>query len=271
MIEPAPLPEIAVNAGLRVLQPERARSPEFLEDLRALNPEVIIVAAYGQLLPKSVLELPRLGCLNVHASLLPKYRGAAPIQWAILNDDPETGVTIMKMVEKLDAGEILSRRATEITPEDTAATLHQRLAHLGADLLVATLRTYALGVVTLHAQAEAEATYARKITKEDGLMDWLQPARTLWNRVRAFTPWPGAYTCPPGDSKLRVIKIWRASVVEAGGGDPGVILDSGKTGITVACGAGALRIEEVQLEGGKRLTAAQFLAGHPLKPGNRFG
>jgi methionyl-tRNA formyltransferase len=265
--QPSPVKEIALRAGLPLLQPERARDAAFLEELRKLKPDFIVVAAYGQLLPAAVLTLPPLGCFNVHASLLPKYRGAAPIQWAILNDEAETGVTIMKMAEKLDTGDILSRRITEITPQDTAATLQQRLAEMGAQLLVATLRKCVMGIATAHPQVEAEATYARKITKEDGRLDWSQPARALWNRVRALTPWPGAFTCPAGEAKLGTVKILRASLEETQSGQPGCVLAAGKEGVVVACGKGALRVEELQLEGGKHLTAAQFLAGHPLPPG----
>jgi methionyl-tRNA formyltransferase len=270
-LHPSPVKEIALGAGLPVLQPERARDAVFLEELRRLQPDFIVVAAYGQLLPAVILTLPALGCVNVHTSLLPKYRGAAPIQWAILNDEAETGVTIMKMAEKLDAGDILSRRTTAITPQDTAATLHDRLALMGAQLLAATLAKMVMGIITAHPQVEAEASYARKITKEDGRLDWSQPARALWNRVRAFTPWPGAFTCPPVESKWRTIKICRAGLPENQSGAPGVVLKADKEGIVVACGQGALRIQELQLEGGRRLTAAEFLSGHSLKPGERLG
>ncbi|MGA3181352.1 MAG: methionyl-tRNA formyltransferase [Verrucomicrobiota bacterium] len=269
-LQPSPVKEAALQLGLPVLQPARARDPAFLEQLRPFRPDVIVVAAYGQLLPAAILNLPPLGCLNVHASLLPKYRGAAPIQWAILNDESETGVTIMKIAPTLDTGDILARRITEITPQDTAATLHDRLAGMGAQLLLATLPKCAMGILTAHPQVEAEATYARKITKEDGRLDWTQPARSLWNRVRAFTPWPGAFTFPPAESKLGMIKIRRASPQETPSGAPGVVLQAGKPGIEVGCGQGSLRIEVLQLEGGRAMTAAEFLAGHPLRPGDKL-
>ena len=270
---PSPVKEAALRAGLPVLQPERARDAAFLEELRRLAPDIIVVAAYGQLLPPAILALPQRGCFNVHASLLPKYRGAAPIQWAILNGESETGVTIMKMAEKLDTGDILAQRAAAITAGDTAATLHERLARLGAQLLVETLENAVNHTLAARPQSEAEATYARKIIKEDGRLDWAQPARSLWNRVRAFVPWPGAFTHLPGGAPLRTVKIWRASVEESlavAPGAPGAVVQADKTRIVVACGEGALRIHELQLEGGRRLTAAEFLAGHPLKTGDRL-
>jgi methionyl-tRNA formyltransferase len=274
-LQPSPVKQAALRAGLPVLQPESARDAAFLEELRRLEPLLIVVAAYGQLLPPAILALPPLGCFNVHASLLPKHRGAAPIQWAILNDDSETGVTIMKMAEKLDTGDILAQRATAITAGDTAATLRDRLARLGAQLLIETLENAVNNTLTARPQIEAQATYARKIARADGRLDWSQPARSLWNRVRALAPWPGAFTALPGREKLRTVKIWRASVEESRAGAPGApgaVAQADKTGIAVACGGGgALRIHELQLEGGRRLSAAEFLAGHPLQPGDLLG
>jgi methionyl-tRNA formyltransferase len=268
-LQPSPVKEAALRAGLPVLQPERARDAAFLEELRRLKPDILVVAAYGQLLPPAILALPPLGCCNVHASLLPKYRGAAPIQWAILNDESETGVTIMKMAEKLDTGDILAQRATAITAGDTAGTLRERLARLGAQLLIETLENAVNNTLIARPQIEAQATYARKITKADGRLDWSQPARSLWNRVRALAPWPGAFTTLPGREKLRAVKIWRASVEESRAGAPGAVAQADKMGIVVACGkGGALRIHELQLEGGRRLSAAEFLAGHPLETGD---
>jgi methionyl-tRNA formyltransferase len=224
------------------------------------------------LLPSAILALPPLGCFNVHASLLPKYRGAAPIQWAILNDEAQTGVTIMKMAEKLDTGDILAQHATAISAGDTAATLGERLAGIGAELLAGTLGNAVNNNISARPQIEAQASYARKITREDGRLDWSQPARALWNRVRALVPWPGAFTFLQGGAKSRIVKIWRASVEASRAGAPGVVAQADKAGIVVACGGGGgLRIEELQLEGGRRLTAAEFLAGHPLPPGVRLG
>jgi methionyl-tRNA formyltransferase len=265
----SPVKEAATRRKFPVLQPERARNEEFIAELRGLRPDLIAVAAYGQILPKAILELPRFGCLNVHTSLLPKYRGAAPIQWAILNDEPETGVTIMKMDAGLDTGDILTQVKTPIHAQDNAQALHDRLGELGAALLVSTIREHVTGNITPRPQPAAGASQARKLTKEDGRLDWSQPARALWNRVRAFTPWPGAYTHLPGDPHPQLLKIWRAEVVEASG-QPGEIVETGKAGVTVMCGCQALRIQELQREGGRRMNAGEFLAGHQLKPREKF-
>jgi methionyl-tRNA formyltransferase len=264
--QPPPVKTMAGEAGLRVLQPESARDPAFASELAALGPEVIVVAAYGQILPQAVLDLPRLGCLNVHASLLPKYRGAAPIQWAILNNEPETGVTIMKMAAGLDTGDILSQRATPIDPDETAASLHARLAAMGGELLTATLPDYAQGLITPQPQDNTAASYARKIAKEDGRLDWSLSALTLRNRIRAFTPWPGAFVNWSAHGQARLLKIWRAQI-EHRQGTPGQMLQADKAGLVVACGTEALRVEQLQLEGGRKMTAAEFLAGHDVKAG----
>lgn len=265
-LTPSPVKQAAVAEKLPVFQPERARHEAFVEELRAFHPDLIVVAAYGQILPPSILALPRLGCLNVHTSLLPKYRGAAPIQWAILNGEPETGVTIMKMDAGLDTGDILTQAATPILPEDNAQTLHDRLARLGAELLVKTIPDLAAGRIVPRPQQPEAATHARKITKEDGRLDWTQPARSIWNRIRAFTPWPGAFSYAPGPKPL-LLKIWSAEVETGQNGVPGTILSADKTGIIVGCGEQALRILELQREGGRRLKAGEFLLGHPLHAG----
>ena len=268
-LQASPVKELAVQAKLPVLQPERARSEDFLEELRRLGPELIAVAAYGQILPRSILELPRFGCLNVHTSLLPRYRGAAPIQWSILNDDAETGVTIMKMDAGLDTGDILTQARTPIAPEDDAQTLHDRLAWMGAELLVRTIPDYVAGRLSAQPQPAEGVVYARKIDKQDGRVDWNQPARVIWNRVRGLVPWPGAFSYLAGQPQPHLLKIWRAEVVE-GSGEPGEVMQADKGGIVVACGQGALRILVVQREGGRRLDAQAFLAGHPLQRGQRL-
>jgi len=270
-LQVSPVKAAALRENLAVLQPERARSDAFVAELKDLLPDLIIVAAYGQILPPAVLEIPPLGCVNVHTSLLPKYRGAAPIQWAILNDESETGVTIMKMDAGLDTGAVLAQAATPIAPEDDAPSLHDRLARLGADLLVKTIPDYASGKIIPRAQSAAGATYARKITREDGRLDWSRPARGLWNRVRALKPWPGTFTLLPTTYKSRLLKIWSAEIERQLAGDPGKILEADQTGFIVGCGQQALRLLELQREGGRRLTAQQFLAGHDLRPGEQLG
>lgn len=269
-LHPSPIKEIAQSAGLPVLQPLKAREENFIATLRALEPDLIAVAAFGQILPQSILDLPRLGCLNVHTSLLPKYRGAAPIQWAIARGETETGVTIMKMDAGLDTGDILTQRATPIHPEDTSETLHHRLAQIGAELLVETILDYAVGKIRPRPQDHALATLAPKIKKEDGSIDWRQPATTIWHRVRAFTPWPGAFTTLPGHPSPQLLKVWQAEVVPHSGAG-GEILRADHDGIVVACGVDALRITMLQLEGRRRMSGAEFLAGHGLRAGQSLG
>lgn len=270
-LAPSPVKQLALKLGLPLSQPGRARAPEFLAEVSRLQPDLIVVAAYGQILPPALLETPRWGCVNVHASLLPKYRGAAPIQWAILNDEAETGVTLMKMDAGLDTGDILSQASTPIAPTDNAQTLHDRLATLGAALLVKTIPDYVAGRIAPRPQPAEGATYARKITKEDGLLDWRQPARGLWNRVRALCPWPGTYTFHHVEPQPRLLKVWEAQALEESAGQPGEIVQADKRGLVVACGRGALQITSLQREGGRRLGVAEFLAGHPLRVGECLG
>ena len=286
--QPSPVKSLALKLGLPVLQPPRARDEQFIAELRALQPDLVVIVAYGQILPPAILDLPRHGCLNVHTSLLPKYRGAAPIQWAIANADTETGVTLMRINARLDTGDIVAQRRTPIRPEDDSATLHDRLAQLSAELLVQTIPDYVAGKIQPTPQPAEGASYAAKIKKEDGRIDWNQPAQTIWNRLRAFTPWPGAFTFlkamegtassvpsfakSQGSDKAlssKMIKIWKAEVVEKSG-VAGTVLSADKTGIVVGCGMSALRILELQREGGRRMSAAEFLAGHVLKTGEMF-
>jgi methionyl-tRNA formyltransferase len=290
-LQPSPVKALAQKLNLPVLQPVKARDEEFIAELRRLAPELIVVAAYGQILPQSILDLPRHGCLNVHTSLLPKYRGAAPIQWAIANGDTETGVTIMKMDAGLDTGPIVAQQRTPIQPADDSATLHDRLARLGAELLVATIPDYVAGKIQPRPQPVDGVSHAPKIKKKDGRIDWNLPAQTIWNRLRAFTPWPGAYTFLPdprsvgrassrAEAKIserlasslappQMLKIWKVETDKISG-EPGTILSADKNGILVACGQGAMRILELQREGGRRMNATEFLAGHALKAGGKF-
>jgi methionyl-tRNA formyltransferase len=246
--------------------------------------------SYGRIIPPRVFAIPRHGCVNAHFSLLPKYRGAAPIQWAIANGDTGTGVTIMKMDAGLDTGPIVSQRRTAILPVDDSAVLHDRLAQLGAELLVETIPDSVAGKIQPAPQPAEGASYAAKIKKEEGRIDWNQPARVIGNRLRAFTPWPGAFTFLPkvmegtassapsltksqGSDKAipsKMIKIWKVEIVEKTGA-AGTVLSADKTGIVVGCGRDALRILELQREGGRRMSAAEFLAGHVLKTGEKLG
>ena len=283
-LQPPPVKLLAEKLKLPVRQPARARDEGFIAELRGWTPDLIVVIAYGHLLPPAILELPRQGCLNLHASLLPAYRGAAPIQWAIANGETETGVTIMKMDAGLDTGPILAQCRAAILPEDDSASLHDRLARLGAALLVETIPGYLEGRIQPRPQSAAGVSLAPKIKREDGRIEWAAPARTIWNRLRAFTPWPGAFTfsrstgawpakdahggAPPG---AHLLKIWRAEVLEQSAGAPGEILSADRNGIVVGCGKGALRVLELQREGGRRINAAGFLSGHPLRAGEILG
>ena len=268
-LTPSPVKVLAEKLNLPILQPLKARDEKFISELRELKPDLIVVVAYGQILPQTILDLPPFGCLNVHTSLLPKYRGAAPIQWAIADGEPETGVTIMKMDAGLDTGAILSTHRTPILPTDDSQILHDRLAQLGAELLIETISTFVAGRISPQAQPAEGSTYAAKIKKEDGRIDWNLSAQKIWNRLRAFTPWPSAFTFLKTELKRQLLKIWKVEVVGKSG-IAGTILSADKTGIVVGCGENALRILELQREGGKRLTAEQFLAGFPLKVGDRF-
>lgn len=268
-LQASPVKAAALERSLQVLQPERARAPEFIEQVRGLAPDLIVVAAYGQILPQALLDIPRFGCLNVHTSLLPKYRGAAPIQWAILNGESETGVTIMKMDAGLDTGDILAQQRTPIRPEDDSITLHARLARMGAELLVRVIPDCISGKVKPQPQPTTGISLAPKIKKQDGQVDWRQPATAIWNRVRALVPWPGAFTHLPSEPKPYLLKIWRVEVAERSG-PPGEVLESGKTGLVIGCAAQAIKLLEVQVEGGRRLAAEQFLAGHKLEMGRRI-
>jgi methionyl-tRNA formyltransferase len=268
-LQPTPVKEIALQQNIPVLQPVKAREENFIQQLRELEPELITVTAYGQILPESILDLPRFGCLNVHTSLLPKYRGAAPIQWAILNGDAETGVTIMKMDVGMDTGAIVSQEKTPIRPEDNSQTLHDRLAKLGAELLVKTIPEYVSGKIPPHPQPAENVSRAPKIKKQDGHIDWNQPAQAIWNRVRGLVPWPGAFSYLPDQPQPHLLKIWEAEMAGQTG-QPGTVLQADKHGIVIGCGSGALRILVLQREGGRRLNAQEFLAGHPLMPAQKL-
>lgn len=266
--QPPPVKSLALERGIKVYQPERIRKNEQVLSLfREIAPDACIVVAYGKILPESLLAIPKFGCMNVHASLLPKYRGAAPINWAIANGELETGVTIIKMDAGMDTGPILAARATSIYPEETAPELSARLAKMGAELLAETLPQIELGRITPIPQDDSKATYAPMLKREDGLLDWNMTARQIADRVRGFQPWPGAYTFWRGHRLI----LWRARCASAcaAGAEPSTILRIDDSGIAVACGAGsALLIEELQLEGGRRLRARDFANGFRLRAGD---
>ena len=264
--EACPVKNWALMNNIPVLQPEKARDPEFLEQIKNLAPNLIIVHAFGQILPKSLLEIPRLGAINVHYSLLPKYRGAAPVQWAILNAEKETGITIMQMDEKLDTGPILLQQKVPIEDSDTTGTLLKKLSEPGRELLISAVQGLKAQTLKPIPQDESQATFAPPIQKEQGKINWNEPAVLIWRKVRAFNPWPGAYLGQGND----LIKIWQAEVGE-GKAEPGIILEAHKKWIEVACGQGSLRILELQPAGKKRMSPEAFLAGHKLKPGDKFG
>lgn len=259
---PTPVKVCAQAHAIPVFQPAKLRDGTALETIRQLAPDLIVVAAYGRILPQEILDYPRLGCINVHSSLLPKYRGSAPIHWAILNGDRETGVTIMHMAPALDAGDIIAQRATPIDPDETVETLHDRLAQLGAELLVETVDKLAQGTATRTAQEESQVTQAPMLSRALSPMDWTRPARALHDQVRGLIPWPAAVTELGGTR----CKIFATTVLEETTGKaPGSILSADKKGLKVACGGGTiLRIDMLQADGGKRMAAADYLRGHPI-------
>ena len=261
-LQPSPVKRLALEKGIEVFQPLSLKDAEAQAKIAAFGAEVMVVAAYGLILPQVVLDMPRFGCINIHASLLPRWRGAAPIQRALLAGDAETGVCIMQMEAGLDTGPVLLRGAFPIAADDTTASLHDRLAALGAKLVVEALAKLPLPAET---QPEAGITYAHKIEKAEAAIDWSKPAAELDRHIRAFNPFPGAQAQFGGQT----VKLWRAVPVVAAG-PAGTILAVERTAVVIACGDGALAVSELQKAGGKRLPVQQFLAGHPLKVGDRF-
>lgn len=264
-LSPSPVKQLAASAGLAVRQPDSLRDPQAQAELAALAPDLMVVVAYGLLLPQAVLDIPRLGCVNIHASLLPRWRGAAPIQRAILAGDTETGVGLMQMEKGLDTGPVLAEARCPIAPDDTASTLHDRLSELGARLLAGNLDALLAGQLTAAPQSEAGATYARKLDKAEAGIDWQQDAAAIDRQIRAFNPWPVAQTRLNGE----VLRIHAARPVAASG-EAGRILEAGRDGITVACGQGGLRLTEIQLPGKRRTAAADLANARPLN-GLRLG
>jgi len=264
-LTPPPVKVLAESRGLPVFQPQKLRAPEVVAQLQALVPDLIVVVAYGQILPKSVLDIPRYGCINVHASLLPAYRGAAPINKAILDGRDETGITTMLMDVGLDTGDMLVKKATAIGPDETAGELHDRLALLGRAAMEETLQRLCAGTLCPEKQDDALSCYAPMLKKEDGCIDWRRSAMEIHNQVRGLDPWPGAYTHLDSE----VLKI-AATAPEIGEGVPGTVLSAGPEGVRIACGKGVLNVCALQLPGKKRLPAAEFLRGRALLPGTRL-
>lgn len=263
---PPPVKVIAEEHGIPVLQPLKVRAPEVIARIRELTPDLIVVVAFGQILPQSLLDIPHHGCINIHASLLPRYRGAAPLNWCLINGETETGITTMQMDAGLDTGDMLVKRSIPIGPDEDAQSLHDRLSLLGAETIDETLDRLLAGTLTREKQDDSLTCYAPMLKKEDGLIDWNREPQQIKNLVRGFTPWPGAYTSLDG----KTLKLYKVSVANSNG-SPGELIAAGRDGIIVACGSGSLRIEELQLEGRKRLSASEFLAGCRLEPGSRLG
>ena len=264
-LAPPPVKALASSLGIPVEQPSKVRTPEFAESLRARAVDVAVVVAYGRILPAPVLSAPRLGCVNVHASLLPKLRGAAPIQWAIVRGERETGVCLMQMDEGLDTGPVFARRSLAIADDETSAQLAERLSALGAALIASELPHYLAGQRAPVAQDHAAATLAPILRKEDGAVDWSRSACALHDLARGFAPWPSAFTfLGPMRLKLHRTQIADEHTQHA---TPGQILSADRTGLVVACGRGSLRLLELQAEGARRMSAADFLAGHRLEAG----
>ena len=267
VLTPPPVKLIAQREGIPFLQPAKIRVPEFLTALADWKPDLIAVTAYGRILHGPILALPPMGCVNVHGSLLPKYRGAAPVQWAVINGETETGITTMMMDEGMDTGAMLLQEPLPIFPEDTSGTLAPRLAELGGRLLVETIARLKAGTITPQPQNHALATLAPPLKKEDGVIDWMTSAISIANRVRGLSPWPGAYTYFGGERWM----VWSATASPArAGAVPGTIIDVTKQTIHVATREGVLALREIQPANSKRLTVMQYLAGHRVSAGQRF-
>ncbi len=264
---PSPVKVVCGREGIPILQPLKMKDPALLEALRQWKPDVIAVTAYGRILPPAILTLPPHGCINVHGSLLPKYRGAGPIQWAIIRGERETGITTMFMAEGMDTGDMLLREQVEIRPDDTAGTLAPRLAEVGGRLLVETLRRLKAGTLTPERQDDAQATMAPLLKKEDGLIDWTLTATEIANRVRGLSPWPGAYSYVNGDRWM----LWRVAVGdESQGAVPGTVTKVNKDRLEVATGDGTIQILDIQPSNSRRMTMAQYLAGHRVAEGAKL-
>ena len=269
IMTPSPVKLLAQREQIPLLQPLKMKDPEFLQALAGWKPDLITVAAYGRILPPAILSLPSSGCINVHASLLPKYRGASPIQWAIVNGETKTGITTMLLDEGMDTGAMLLQEAVPITLDDTADTLSQRLAELGGRLLVETIAQLKAGTLVPRPQDASQATLAPLLKKEDGAIDWALPAPDLVNRVRGLSPWPGAYTTLTGGDRWT---IWRAlALPDPVTEPPGIVIAVTNKAIHVATGEGVLAVTELQPANSRRMAVPQYLAGHPVAVGLQLG
>ena len=264
----SPVKEKAAEYKIPVLQPEKARDEEFIQELETIAPDVIVVVAYGQILPERILNLPKYGCINVHGSLLPKYRGAAPIQWAVLNGEEKTGITTMYMEKGLDTGDMIDKAEVVLDPKETAGSLHDKLMNLGVDLLLETLDKLEKGTIVRTKQDDSQSCYAKMLSKEMGRMDFSRSAKELEQWIRGMNPWPSAYTTMNG----KTLKIWDADVVSyEGSEEPGTVVKVTKDTIIVAAGEGALALKEIQLAGKKRMPVQAFLLGSSVETGIRLG
>lgn len=266
---PTPVKETALKYNLPVYQPKKVREPEFVELLRSLKPDVMVVAAFGQIITKEILEMPKYGCINVHASLLPAYRGAAPIQWAVINGDKESGVTIMQMDEGIDTGDMIEKAVVPIAEDETGGSLFDKLSHTGAKLCVKVLRDLEEGTAVREKQPEESTTpYAKMIDKKMGEVDWKKSAKEIEQLIRGLNPWPSAYTKVHG----KTLKLWKAKVLlETSQMKPGQIVKVTKDSLAVQTGQGMLEIQELQLEGKKRMDTSSFLRGYALAEGESLG
>lgn len=263
---PPPTKVLAAKYGIPVLQPQKIRTEEFFDNIKNLNPDLICVVAYGKILPKNILDLPPHGCINVHASFLPKYRGAAPINWAIISGEKVTGITTMRMDEGMDTGDMLLRREMPIDDEDTGETLSEKLSEMGGEVLIETIKLFKEGRLDPIPQDHSQATYAPMLKKEDGNIDWKKSAEEIRNLIRGALPWPGAYTSLEG----KLLKIYKARVSEGRGRSAEVIKSNSET-LRVATGMGVIDLLEIQIEGGKKLEIESFLRGRIIKEGTILG
>ena len=267
-LQPTPVKEAALKLGLPVYQPKRVREPEFVQVLKDLNPEVIVVVAFGQLIPKEILELTPYGCINVHASLLPKYRGAAPIQWAVIDGEKETGVTTMMMDVGLDTGDMLEKTVIPLDPKETGGSLFEKLSQAGGKLILSTLDKLEKGTAVRTPQKDEDSTYAKMLTKSLGRIDWSMEAEAIERLIRGLNPWPSAYTSLHG----KTLKLWDGDVLkETTDARPGQVVLCDPRRLVVAAGEGLLSIRQLQLEGKKRMDVETFLRGYSVKEGEILG